>query len=61
MQVHRSSQFPNGHIISAHVSDFAPCDARLTQGAAKQTALADRIQAAVASVRSPWDTLPQRW
>lgn len=61
VQAHRSSQFPNAHINSAHMSHFAPRNAGSTQGAAKQTALADRIQAAVASVRLPWDTLPQHW
>jgi len=59
VEVHRPSQFPNAHVNSAHVSNFAPRNARSTQGAAKQTALADRIQAAVARARLPWDTLPQ--
>lgn len=59
MQVHRSSQVPNVHIHSALVSNFAPCNACSAPGAAKQTALTDRIQAAVAGVCSPWDTLPQ--
>lgn len=59
MPVQRSFQFPNARISSAHMSNFAPCNVRSAQGAAEQTALADMIQAAVAGVRSPWDTLPQ--
>lgn len=45
--------------LTAHVSNFAARTACPAQGAAKQAALADRIQAAEASIHSPWDALPQ--